>query len=170
MYARQINGIWTEAVGDIVYSPTVYQTAESLSDEQRAEFGLYLVVDAPRPALTPSQKYGDPTYTIVGTTVERSYPVVAKTPEELAAELAARRAAMIVTPFQAKAALAQIGKLADVEALMSDPGTPILARLAWQEAIEFRRTSPTLLMLAAQFGLTDADLDNLFEVAATIEA
>ena len=86
MYAQQINGTWQELRGNIVFSPTVYQTAESLTDEQRAEFGVYLIVDLPKPELPRNQKYGGPIWQVNGTSVERSYPVVAKTPEELAAD------------------------------------------------------------------------------------
>lgn len=88
MYAQQINGDWREVVGNIVFSPTVYQTPESLSDEQRAEFGVFEIVEMPRPSLTPSQKFGDPSYAINGVTVQRTYPAVDKTPEEIAASQA----------------------------------------------------------------------------------
>lgn len=86
MYAQQINGTWTELSGNIVFSPTVYQTAESLTNAQRAAFGVYLIVDVERPALESHQKYGDPVYTINGSNVSRSYPAVDKTSEELAAD------------------------------------------------------------------------------------
>ncbi len=86
MYAQQINGIWTELRGNIVFSANVYQTAESLSDEQRADFGVYLIVDMQRPALTPVQKYSDPIYMVNGTTVERSWLAVDKTPDEIEAD------------------------------------------------------------------------------------
>lgn len=98
MYAQQINGIWTELRGNVVFSPNVYQTAESLSDEQRAEFGVYLIVDTPKPPITYKQKYGDPIYTVKGATVERAYSAVDKTQVELdddtadkAAEIRAER-------------------------------------------------------------------------------
>ena len=70
------------------------------------------------------------------------------TPAERAAETQRqRRADLVISPFQARAALAQAGLLEAVEALMDDPATPALARLAWQHAQEFRRNSPTLLAL-----------------------
>lgn len=84
MYAKQINGAWVELKGNIVFSPNVFQTAESLSDEQRALYDVYLIVDLPRPSLQPHQKYGAPIYTVVGTTVERAYSVVNKTSSDLA--------------------------------------------------------------------------------------
>lgn len=84
MYAQQlVNGTWRELAGNIEFSSTVYQSAESLSDEQRIKFKVYFIVDADRPELTNTQKYGDPIFTIIGANVERSYPVVNKTPDEI---------------------------------------------------------------------------------------
>lgn len=92
MYAQQINGTWKELRGNIVFSPTVYQTAESLSDKQRAEFGVHLIVDLPKPELPREQKYGDPLYVINGASVERSYPVLQKSQEEIDADTEAKAA------------------------------------------------------------------------------
>lgn len=76
----------------------------------------------------------------------------------------------VVSRFQARAALHLAGLLTAVEALMADPATDMLARLAWTDAQEFRRTSPTLLAMASALSLTDAQLDALFVTAAGIEA
>ncbi len=76
----------------------------------------------------------------------------------------------VVSRFQARAALHLAGLLDQVEALMADPQTDPLARLAWTDAQEFRRTSPTLLAMASALSLTDAQLDALFVTAAGIEA
>jgi len=75
-----------------------------------------------------------------------------------------------VTRFQALAALHLAGKLTEVEAIIAAPETPVLAKLAWDNALSFERSSPTLLMLAGAIGMTDAELDALFTTAATIEA
>lgn len=75
-----------------------------------------------------------------------------------------------VTKFQAKAALHLAGLLDSVEPLMASPDTPQLARLAWQDAQEFRRTSPTVLAMAQSLGLSDSQLDELFITAAGIDA
>lgn len=83
MYAQNTNGTWRELGGNIKFSETIYQTAESLSDEQRNELSVYFITDAARPTLTFEQKFGDPIFTIQGSNVERSYPVVNKTAEEL---------------------------------------------------------------------------------------
>jgi hypothetical protein len=75
-----------------------------------------------------------------------------------------------VSRFQARAALHIAGRLAEVEALMQSPSTPMLARLAWQDAIEFRRESPTVAAMGAALGMSDADIDALFVSASEIEA
>lgn len=75
-----------------------------------------------------------------------------------------------VTRFQARAALHLAGMLTAVEAMMKAPSTGALAKLAWQDALEFRRTSPTVLAMAQALNLTEQQLDNLFIQAAGIEA
>ena len=71
-----------------------------------------------------------------------------------------------VSRFQAKAALAQIGKLTAAEAAVMASGAVVL-QLAWAEANDFRRDSPGINALAPLIGL---DLDALFIAAAQIEA
>jgi hypothetical protein len=86
MYAQQLDGVWRELAGNIRFAQNIFQTAESLSDEQRQELNVYFIEDALRSELTNTQKYGDPIFTISGAIVERSYPVVDKTDEEIQAE------------------------------------------------------------------------------------
>jgi hypothetical protein len=74
----------------------------------------------------------------------------------------------VVTRFQARAALLQAGLLPQVEALMAN-ATP-MAKIAWSDVQEFRRTSPLLLSMAAAMNLTSAQLDQLFITASGIEA
>jgi hypothetical protein len=88
-----------------------------------------------------------------------------------AAAAAAAEAAIVpdsVTPFQAKAALLQAGLLDAVLAAIA--AAPRISQLAWAEATEFRRNSPTVLSLASTLGLTGAQLDDLFRAAKGIEA
>lgn len=73
-----------------------------------------------------------------------------------------------VTPFQAKAALLQAGLLSSVQAVIAQ-ASPI-AQLAWSDATEFTRDSPTIAALSAQLGLSSAQVDALFVAAAAIEA
>jgi hypothetical protein len=88
MYAQRIGDSWRELAGNYQFSETVFQSAESLSDEQRKEFDIYLIVDAERVEYSNVQKYGDPIFTIKGDVVERRYPVVNKTAEEMESDTA----------------------------------------------------------------------------------
>lgn len=74
-----------------------------------------------------------------------------------------------VSMFQARTALRRAGLLAAVEAAVDASGDPEIQD-AWEYATEFPRSSPTIAALAAQIGLTDAQVDDLFRVAATITA
>jgi len=84
MYVQKIGDTWREVVGNVLFAPNVFQTAESLSDDQRHQLNVYLIESDLRPELTSSQKYGNPIYTIKGSGVERSYAVVNKTEQEIA--------------------------------------------------------------------------------------
>ena len=76
----------------------------------------------------------------------------------------------VVSRFQARAALHLAGLLDGVETLMAAPETPALAKLAWADAMEFERQSPTIAALAGAVGLTEQDIDALFVTAAGIKA
>ena len=75
-----------------------------------------------------------------------------------------------VARFQAKVALLQAGHLDNVEAYMALPETSRVTKMAWQEAQEFQRQSPTVLALAQLLGMTDTQLDDLFIFAAKVKA
>lgn len=83
--------------------------------------------------------------------------------------MAARRAGMVVSRFQARAALMDAGLLADVELAIAASGDPLI-QLAWTEATEFRRLSPTIAWAAAALDLTDEQVDGLFTAASQISA
>lgn len=74
-----------------------------------------------------------------------------------------------VTRFQARAALYQFGLLDDVEAAIADPATDMMLKLAWQDALSFKRTSSFVLGMAQALGLTDEQVDDLFIAASGIE-
>lgn len=76
-----------------------------------------------------------------------------------------------VTPFQAKAAMLSAGLLTTVLAIINDPATPALTKLAWDNVTEFTRDSPLLNGLAKHesINLTDVEVDALFIAASQIE-
>jgi len=73
-----------------------------------------------------------------------------------------------VTPFQAKAALLQAGLLDTVKAAIAS--APAITQLAWSDATEFTRDSPTIATMAGALGLSSAQVDALFVAAAAIQA
>jgi hypothetical protein len=93
------------------------------------------------------------------------------TPEQQAEQqLEAWRASTVASAFQAQQALDDLGYIEQVEAIMSDAATPAKTKRAWRLAQEFRRMSPTVLELAGALGLSDVEVDALFQHALTIEA
>lgn len=84
-------------------------------------------------------------------------------------DLAVERSTMVVSRFQAKAALlaSDLLVMADAAVATSDSA---FVRLAWAEATEWRRLSPTIAAMQAAIGLSDIQVDDLFRAAALIEA
>lgn len=89
-------------------------------------------------------------------------------PPDPADILAAERAGMVVSRFQAKAALMGAGLLTPVEAAIAQ--SDALTQLAWAEAVELRRTSPMIAAVAQAIGLSDTDVDDLFRAAMLVKA
>ena len=87
------------------------------------------------------------------------------TPEEI---LENERNSMVCSRFQALAALHLAGLLEPVETAIASADT--ITQLAWANALEFRRNSPTIASLGALIGMTDEQLDDLFRTAMTIQA
>lgn len=56
------------------------------------------------------------------------------------------------------------------EAVLADPATPAMYRRAWDDLQEFRRDSEMLAAIAGMLGLTAAQIDALFILAASIRA
>lgn len=83
-------------------------------------------------------------------------------------DLAREREGMVVSAFQAKAALSNASLYVAAENAVTLAGGITL--LAWQTAIEYRRNSPTILALQVTLNLTDVQVDDLFRAAALIDA
>lgn len=75
-----------------------------------------------------------------------------------------------VTMFQARAVLLQAGLFDAVDAAMKALGPKSVELQAWEYANHFTRHGALVTAMAAQLGLTDAQLDDMFRAAALIEA
>ena len=88
--------------------------------------------------------------------------------EDAATALAAERASMVVSRFQARAALLQNNLLDTASGAIAQADA--MSQLAWEDAQEFRRNSPLVISIGGALSLTDEQLDDLFRLAKTIEA
>jgi len=75
-----------------------------------------------------------------------------------------------VTRFQALAVLAAGGYLDTVHTYIDTLPRSNITRLAFENATDWERTSPTLAALAAMLGLSDAQVDDLFIAASKVSA
>lgn len=98
------------------------------------------------------------------------YTVIVRplTSEEQTAKAAAARASMVVSPLQAKAELMVRNLYDAVDGIVEASNDPLM-KLAWNNALEFRRTSPLVLGLASIMGWSDSYLDDIFVKAAKRE-
>lgn len=111
----------------------------------------------PRKLLSDLLASGDPIAPYDGPTIQE-------------VELARWRQGARVSAFQAMAALDHFGLLDQVEAMMDDPETPRVTKLAWQKAQEFRYNSPMVDRFCDLLGIDQEMRDQLFKHAETIEA
>jgi len=78
---------------------------------------------------------------------------------------------MSLTRAQARAALIITGRIEAVQPIIdaiADPTQRALAQNDWDNRLMFERDNPTLLYMAMAMGLTEADLDDLFILGATL--
>lgn len=146
-----------------------YLVGPVVADESPLEPGVYLVPGGCIDQAPPAVPQGMRARWILGAWQFEAVSVEPD-PEPVPESIEAWRARTAVSRFQAKAALQLAGMFDQVEALMANPAADPLARLAWADAQEFRRMSPTVLAMAAPLGLTELQLDDLFRHALTIQA
>jgi hypothetical protein len=98
-----------------------------------------------------------------------SWNILVLSETEVEQRLQAKRQSMVVTPFQAKAALLDAGLLGDIETLIADPATDRKVVLAWNNVQNFERLSPMITGIATALGWSNEQLDALFEAASQIK-
>ena len=85
----------------------------------------------------------------------------------LASSLSDERSMMVVSRLQARAALHLAGRLGEVTAMVAT-SNDFMLQLAWSDAQEFRRNSPTIAAMAAGLNMTDEAIDDLFRAGSAI--
>lgn len=141
-----------QPIDGVLYSPGI---AWVWGEDALAALGLY----APAAAdAVPDGKI------VTGTTVDRVSGVVrfVHTLEDAPVYVP-----QSITMRQARLALLAADLLADVEAIMAQPGREA-ARIEWEYATEMRRDHELITSLASELGLSADDIDALFIVASNI--
>lgn len=138
-----------------------------LTEDLLNDFGADPVFEGPQPILTPTQ-YAQ--YDGVEETKGQwftKYIAVDYTPEEIAAQLEQWRSQTACTPFQGRMALADADLLTQVETAINAADQK--TKVAWEYALEWKRTSPLIATLAAALNLSDTEVDDLFRAAIQIQ-
>lgn len=141
-----------------------------LAPEILDSFGADPVFEGPHPSLTEDQYSVYVGVELIGGYFFTRWEARDMSEEQKAHRLAEKRNTMVVSPFQAKAALLNAGLLDDVEAIIASPDTDRMVVLAWANALEYKRLSPMVASIASSLGWSDSQLDELFIQAAIITA
>lgn len=132
-----------------------------------AEYGVYPVALTAQPAFdAATQCINELAPVQVDGVWTQQWTVRDLTPGELKA-----RVPTVVTMRQARLALLQVGLLNQVEtaiAAVEDPVQRQAVQIEWEYAIEVDMTHPWVQHLATALSLTEAQLDDLFNLAATL--
>lgn len=72
----------------------------------------------------------------------------------------------VITMRQARLALYQSGLLSEVETIIS--GMPQDSQIEWEFAATVERSHPLVALLASELPLTEAELDDLFELGGSL--
>ena len=145
----------------VTYTSPVY--APNGTERQHRRLGEPLITEAP-PAELHVPRWEDGEWVEAETDEQRE----AREAEEKQAERE-HLDAMTASRFQAKAALDDAGLLDQVEDYMAGDDVPRRVKLAWQEA-SFRRGSRMVNDIGAELGLSESEIDALFQAAQHIEA
>lgn len=139
----------------------------ALSVALLAEFGIYPVTPTAPPEYdAASQIVEEAALVQIDGAWTQQWAVRDLTPEELKA-----RVPTVVTMRQARLALLQAGLLSQVEAAIAaieDAGLSQAVQIEWEYAAEVNREHPWVQSLATALGLTEKQLDDLFNLAATL--
>ena len=137
----------------------------TLSLEVLADFGVQWVQEVPPPDYDPlTQDRAELPPIAVDGAWTQQWQVVAASPEVVAVRLATWRAQMVCSKAQGQLALLQAGLLDAVEAWVA--GQERAVQIEYLARGEWRRDWPLVIGAGAAMGLSEAQLDGLFALAA----
>lgn len=142
---------------------------KELSDTLIAELGYEVIHPTERPVADVVEEL-PPAYNAAAERWEQQWSARDFTEQEIADNLAALRAEMVVTPRQARLALLGAGKLADIETAIEglEEPTKTAVKIEWEYAGSIERMSSWVQAMTLALAMTDEQVDQLFEQAATL--
>lgn len=75
-----------------------------------------------------------------------------------------------ITAYQALVVLDEEGLYPAIEALINHPDTPARIKFAWQRGLDIERNNPMVLFVIEKLGISEAQMDVLFEKALLVKA
>lgn len=126
-----------------------------------AEFGVVEVLPTERPAPTLGNTVEEGQPELTDGQWRQTWAIRPLTAEELKATVP-----FSVTPLQIRKALRQVGLKSAVDGYLAT--LPEEVAEEWEYALEVRRDNPTLLAAAEVLGMTEAQADDLFRLAASL--
>lgn len=170
MYVRVIDNVAERyTITDLRRANSNVSFPKEVNDRLLADFGVYPLVSVDPPTGDVVTE-GTPVFNNSTKQWEQSWVARDFTAEEVAEQLARKREVMVVTPRQARLALLGAGLLDQIEAgiaALPEP-TKTAVTIEWEYATHVDRNSQWVGALAQALKLTDEQLDQLFEVAATL--
>lgn len=103
--------------------------------------------------------------TLINGVWTQTWIVTDATAEQVLQRLTEMRAWMVVSPLQMRRALRQQGLADAVAAYVA--AQDVDTQDAWEYAVEIRRTDALIVQAASALGKTEAEIDDLFRLAAT---
>jgi hypothetical protein len=165
MLAQYKDGKFRELCGLIEFSDAVFQSAESLTASQRAEFSVYQLVDV-FPELPPDSVWAESwAYEISGSSINRFWTAVPMTAEQLEARRVANVPQM-VSPRQLRQALTRLGLRAAVENAVANGS---MDTKDWYEfSLSFDRNNVEVNNMATALGVSARNVDDLWTLAGSL--
>lgn len=99
---------------------------------------------------------------------KQQFKVIPLSEEEIQQINDTKRSSLVATPLQAKVVLYNMGLYEQVENAINSSNNSII-KLAWNNALQFKRTSPAVLEICNTLNFTEEQIDQLFEEAIKIE-
>lgn len=151
-------------ITDLRLAEPDWSFAEAPSAKSLAEFDIYPLAAVEPPEAGFGQRIEEGAPELVGGQWRQTWTVITISPEE-------RRAAIRpVTMRQARLALLAAKILGDVAPALAALPSPHrdAAEIEWEYASEVRRDAPLIAALGSALGLTEDQIDDLFEAAAVL--